>query len=82
MTDINMLNKFVKEGVKATVEKKSAEDLIDSIAGSMEDKLDIKKAEAKKIIAHAYEKAYNTDKFNEKKTKIEELYETLDVVEV
>jgi len=82
MTDVTMLNKLIKEGISATVEKKSAEDLIDSITETMEKKLDIKKAEAKKLIAYSYEKAYNTEKFNEKKEKIEEIYDTLDSIAV
>ncbi len=80
--NVKMLNDMIKEGVNATVAKKGKEELIDSIAETMEAKLDIKKPEAKKMIAAAYEKQYNTEKFMEKREKIEELYDTLDAVEV
>lgn len=80
--DVQELNKLVKEGMDMLAKKKLAEDLVDSVAETMEERLEMSKTEAKKLINHAYEKAFNTEKYVEKKTKIEELYDNLEAVDV
>ncbi len=80
--NVKKLNELIQEGINATIQRKMAEDLIDSIAETMEEKLEISKAGAKQRIAAAYEKQYNTEKYLEKREKIEGLYSDLDAVEV
>ena len=76
--NVKQLNVYLNEGMNATIKKKMAEEEIDSIAESMENKLEIPKADAKKLIAKAYKKIYETDKYEQERVKIEELYDNLD----
>ena len=76
--NVKQLNVYLNEGMNATIKKKMAEEEIDSIAESMENKLEIPKADAKKLIAKAYKKIYEADKYEQERVKIEELYDNLD----
>lgn len=80
MTDVNALKKSLKEAIDAIIEKKSAEGLLDSIAETAEKKLGIKKADFKTLANLQYERIYNEEKFQEKREKIENIYDDLDAV--
>ena len=78
--DIKVLKKLTEEGVNALISIKGAQDVLDSINETAEERLGIKKVEFKRLVAAKYEMTYNPEVYIAKKLKIEELYDNLEVL--
>lgn len=72
------LNKYIDEGINALVEIQGAKELLSSVVESICEKFGYEKAEANQILAKAYQKKYENEKYEKTKERTEKVYEVVE----
>lgn len=80
MKDIKAIEKAINEAVDAKIRMESERDLLKEITSTTSEKHEVDKKVFNKMVALAYKRRYQLDKYQEEKTIIEEAYDFLEGV--
>lgn len=82
ITDIKGLERNIKEGMDCLLRVSSEKDLLSSIIETTSIKHNIDKSEVRRLIAIAYKKAYDFEKYDKEKNTIESVFNIIDSMNI